>query len=459
MSRIPISSLANGVLFATQRFSSPANPAGVPILTPGIGEACEVYLHNTTTPASVWVAETGSTLMGQPLLTDASGTVPGWIDSAALPLDLVVGTQTFVLAGGSGGVPSTSGTTGSGLGATQTIDFGSQASEKWLVGTLNANLTLTVANYVPGCKAFLSLAQDGTGGRTLNITDGGSPQAIPIPATANSTGVVLLTATDSGNVYATSLSVPGPAGFSGTSAQWFIYAGGGTPTGLVGMNPGDKCLRADGEVFNWNGVLWVDAAISLKGSPGSSGASGSGITVARTLTLPASPTDNQVCSLVVDDTNGIEWMLRWDATKGVWRCIGGNPLGVYVATVNGGSSFSVTTSYATMTGGASLTLPTVGTSMDVVFDFGAQTFGSTVGSGPSIGLSISGAAPAAGDPVAGNYDGATISSGTATPATRTPIKTAVAPGAVVVQEIKANLTGTFIVSQAWIAARCVQIHP
>lgn len=123
MSRIPIASLANGVLFATQTFSSPANPSGVPVLTPAVGVQAFVYVHDTATPASIWTDELGSTPLVQPLTTDATGTVPGWIDTSLLPLDLIValpsGNETFVLAGGvsggggGGGVDSIFGRTGS----------------------------------------------------------------------------------------------------------------------------------------------------------------------------------------------------------------------------------------------------------------------------------------------------------------------------------------------------------
>lgn len=107
MSRIPIASLANGVLFATQVFTSPSNPAGVPVLTPAVGVSCFVNIHDTPTPAAIWTDELNSVPLVQPLTTDATGTVPGWIDTSLLPLDLTValptGNVTFVLAGGGSG--------------------------------------------------------------------------------------------------------------------------------------------------------------------------------------------------------------------------------------------------------------------------------------------------------------------------------------------------------------------
>lgn len=107
MSRIPIASLANGVLFATQTFTSPSNPAGVPVLTPAVGVSCFVNIHDTPTPAAIWTDELNSVPLVQPLTTNGTGTVPGWIDTSLLPLDLTValptGNITFVLAGGGSG--------------------------------------------------------------------------------------------------------------------------------------------------------------------------------------------------------------------------------------------------------------------------------------------------------------------------------------------------------------------
>jgi hypothetical protein len=106
LSRIPVASLANGVLFATEPFASPSNPAGVPLLTPAVGCACNVYTHDTITPVTVYAAETGGTVVSQPLVSASDGSVPGWVDPAGLPLDLVVhlssGDVTYVLASGGG---------------------------------------------------------------------------------------------------------------------------------------------------------------------------------------------------------------------------------------------------------------------------------------------------------------------------------------------------------------------
>lgn len=195
------------------------------------------------------------------------------------------------------------------------------------------------------------------------------------------------------------------------------------------------------------------------------GASG---TVPGSASLPSSPVDGQLFSLLVDDTNGVEWLMRWDAAKSLWRCIGGNPLTAYVASVNSGTAQAVTTSFVAVTGGPSLVLPNVGTALDVVFDHGVTWFGSTSTNGvqASLALSIGGVAPRATDPVIQDYSSGSTAIGWRTSSTRGPIESAagggaVTPGATITQQIKgsaANATG-FQMTQAFISARCLQIHP
>lgn len=321
---------------------------------------------------------------------------------------------------------------GTNLGPAQTLDLASLASEKWLVGTLNANLTVTVANATPGRKGVLLLTQDGTGGRTLAIADTGGSQPLVIPASPGVSTVVQLYITDAGNVFAIQLGVPGPTGATG-------------PAGTNGTN-------------GTNGSV---------GATGPAGPAGSGITIARTTSLPSSPVADQVCSLVVDDTNGVDWLLRWDATKGLWRCQGSAALTAYVASVNSGTAQAVTTSYVAITGGPSLTLPNVGSALDVVLEHGMLIFGGTgsSGVGSNVGLSIGGSAPRATDPTLQEFQsGAAI--GTRTSSSLGPIENAagsgvVAPGAVITQQLKGTATNAtgFSMSQAWIAVRCLGIHP
>lgn len=57
---------------------------------------------------------------------------------------------------------------GGNLGSTYSLALSAQA-ETWLVGTLTANLALTLTSLASGAKFKLLLTQDGTGGRTLTI--------------------------------------------------------------------------------------------------------------------------------------------------------------------------------------------------------------------------------------------------------------------------------------------------
>jgi hypothetical protein len=79
---------------------------------------------------------------------------------------------------------------GGNLGATPSLAMQASDHDVWLVGTLNANATLTVTGLAAGQSARLLLTQDATGGRTLSITVGGSTAAVSVNATAGASSVV-----------------------------------------------------------------------------------------------------------------------------------------------------------------------------------------------------------------------------------------------------------------------------
>lgn len=68
-------------------------------------------------------------------------------------------------------------------------------------------------------------------------------------------------------------SYPPPTS-GGGGAQWFEYAGSGTPAGISGANNGDRCLRSDGEVFKLVTGVWTDTTINIKGAAGATGSAG-----------------------------------------------------------------------------------------------------------------------------------------------------------------------------------------
>ena len=53
----------------------------------------------------------------------------------------------------------------------------------------------------------------------------------------------------------------GPPGPVTPGTKWFVYNGFGIPTG-ISANQNDLCIReSDGEVFQWDGAMWVDMAL------------------------------------------------------------------------------------------------------------------------------------------------------------------------------------------------------
>lgn len=98
------------------------------------------------------------------------------------------------------------------LGASQTINFAGAVGETWLAGTLNANCTVTLSNRVAGCRARLLLTQDGTGGRTLTVSDGSLTQPVPIATIPGQFTEVLILCPDASNLNVTVIG--------GTGGSW-----------------------------------------------------------------------------------------------------------------------------------------------------------------------------------------------------------------------------------------------
>jgi hypothetical protein len=158
------------------------------------GHKVYVYAHDTTNPVTVYQDESSSATFTQPLVTDKSGEVPGFV---VTPVDVdVVDAWTGKIlegayldaadagGGGGGGGGGARGISAGNLGAAYTVDFVANGADQIISGTLNANCTITFSNRSGGCRAALLLAQDGTGGRTLQVSDGSSPQSVAVPSTA-----------------------------------------------------------------------------------------------------------------------------------------------------------------------------------------------------------------------------------------------------------------------------------
>lgn len=104
---------------------------------------------------------------------------------------------------------------GGNLGATRSQAL-SASRETWLVGTLNANHTLTLTSLTAGARAKLLLTQDATGGRTLTLSDGTNSQAITITTTAGASTVVDVEY-DGTDLYVVAPGQTGPQGPAGST--------------------------------------------------------------------------------------------------------------------------------------------------------------------------------------------------------------------------------------------------
>jgi hypothetical protein len=88
------------------------------------------------------------------------------------------------------------------LGASRTVTF-IGAEERWLDGTLNANLAVTVNTPVAGSRLILQGVQDATGGRTVTIAG----QGVSVPSGANDPFLILVRWIDPTTFRAQSLGI------------------------------------------------------------------------------------------------------------------------------------------------------------------------------------------------------------------------------------------------------------
>lgn len=138
-------------------------------------------------------------------------------------------------------------------------------------------------------------------------------------------------------------------------------------------------------VVVWNGSAWVSPSGTPDGTKflrddNSWATPSAGVTWTHSATPPASPADGDIWVYPADDTNGVEWMFRYDSAETTykWRFLGGAPLLSEVATLESTSS----TSYADLTTvGPSITLPRSG---DYKVAFWASTSNSSANGGEHI---------------------------------------------------------------------------
>lgn len=124
--------------------------------------------------------------------TNGTG-VTGWVE--------VEGTGSG--GGGGGGTansPAVTGALATNLGATQALAT-SQATPQWLVGTLSANLVVTLSTLAAGVEAVLFVIQPASGGPfTLSVSDGTNTQAVTINSAPGALTVVRCSCPDASNI-------------------------------------------------------------------------------------------------------------------------------------------------------------------------------------------------------------------------------------------------------------------
>jgi hypothetical protein len=131
------------------------------------------------------------------------------------------------------------------LGSTYTLDMQGEL-EVWLFGTLSADCVLTITNRPEGGRALLVLAQDGTGGRELTLSDGVDSEVVVTAQGPGEITPILLPMKNGTDLYALPFSVPGPTGPQGATGA----------TGATGSSGGG----ASSEDPNTFGAVSIDLA-------------------------------------------------------------------------------------------------------------------------------------------------------------------------------------------------------
>lgn len=226
MARTPIAALANG----TSLTLTTAPQAVLPLVAPQSQIQVTVVEHGLTTQLTVYAEEFGTDVLTQPVSTTSSGQVPGYLDidtiavtGADLILALPGGPQTVVLsAPGIIGAPGDPGLLlvevpggNMGMASTLTLEAGKRTR---FTGTLTTDCVLTIAG-TGGADALLYVAQDGAGGHALSVSDGTTTVAVTIPTAANSLAILLLERASNGDLYVSTVSVPGPQGNPGSTGS------------------------------------------------------------------------------------------------------------------------------------------------------------------------------------------------------------------------------------------------
>lgn len=131
------------------------------------GASVQITDALTGSAVTVYASRTGSTTVVNPVTTDSSGRIEGWLPTGSYNLAVTGSgispyTQPYEAISGSPAITTDTDA------ATVTFDL---ATDKHKV-TLGGNRTLAVTNGVDGQQFTLILKQDGTGGRTVTWWSG-----------------------------------------------------------------------------------------------------------------------------------------------------------------------------------------------------------------------------------------------------------------------------------------------
>ncbi|CAM6003641.1 unnamed protein product [Sphagnum balticum] len=249
---------------------------------------------NTTitvdTTAQTWLAQ----LPGSVVNASQAGGVPAWAPSTAYTVNTLVTNSgnTYICAtahtsgstfsaeagdwqaiGGVGALtaPNVVGATGTNLGSAQTLTLNADTPQ-WLVGTMNANLTVTITGIVAGGTARLILTQDATGGRTLTLASSGMTSvSVPISTAATSSTEIDVYSPDGVNLVANQQG----SGASGSRGSLW-YTGSGAPGTIAGQQNGDFYLDNSGTGYVYELITgaWSHTG-TIAGPTGAMGTRGS----------------------------------------------------------------------------------------------------------------------------------------------------------------------------------------
>jgi hypothetical protein len=166
--------------------------------------------------------------------------------------------------------------------------------------------------------------------------------------------------------------------------------------------------------------------------------------------FPGSPVASQFFSLLVDDTNGVEWLFRRNAANTKWRFQGGAALYAVVNTLETTATTVTWLDLATV--GPSITVPVAGL---YEISFGCYMKHGASAGNTQMGASVDGGAPATSEdalftqPAASNSAAASV--------TKTIRATVATPATAIKAQYRNGTTGTATFDRRWMAILPIQI--